>query len=373
MLTGRRITLAGSTAAAAALLAAGAVPAHADNGGSGVGAPGCRGASKYVKVCAFDPSSRPGSSRSSGTPAADSGAGAGSKGSTSAPKCTYTRLVPQPPADNLVMQEGKEQGGKGAAYQVVCPDTGRIGVVWVPDGEQAPAQPAIDPEVLARRAVDSMRLDGPDVASPRPGGRLSATESSGPTRTVRTGSAKRSSAGPVGGPRTSAASEKRPSGARVKGRPPVRRVGPLLPVPPGPLDPVQDRRYMVGVPMWLWVRQGESTYGPTTATASAGAVTVSATARVTSIRWAMGDGATVTCTGPGTPHRGSEGMTDSPDCGHRYTRTSSGQPDERFALTAMSTWAVGWEVTGGGADSGEFTEIRTSAVGVRVGELQVVN
>jgi hypothetical protein len=151
----------------------------------------------------------------------------------------------------------------------MCPDTGRIGVVWIPDGEQAPAQPAIDPEVLARRAVDSMRLDGPDVTSPRQGG-----------------------------------------------------------------------RYTVGVPMWLWVNQSENTYGPATATASADDVTVTATAQVTSIRWTMGDGTTVTCAGPGTPYRGSQGMADSPDCGHRYTRTSSGQPGERFPLTATSTWTL---------------------------------
>jgi hypothetical protein len=182
------------------------------------------------------------------------------------------------------------------------PDTGRIGVVWIEDGEQRPAQPAIDPEVLARRAVDSMRLDGPDVASPRPGG-----------------------------------------------------------------------KYMVGVPMWLWVRQGETTYGPATATASAG--TVTATAQVTSIRWTMGDGTTATCAGPGTPYRGSQNMDDSPDCGHRYTRTSSGQPGERFPLTATSTWTITWEVTAGepAGDAGEWTETRDSTVGVRVGEVQVLN
>ncbi len=301
MLTRRRITLSGPTAAAVMLLAAGAVPGHADNGGTGVGAPGCRGASKYVKVCASDRSSSPGESGSSGTPAADSGAEAGDKGGASAPKCAYTKLVPQPPDTNLAVREGKRQGAKGAAYQVVCPDMGRIGVVWIPEGAD-PAAPAIDPEVLARRAVDAMRLDGPDVASPRAAG-----------------------------------------------------------------------RYTVGVPLWLWVNQGETTYGPVTASASAGAVTVTATARVTSIRWTMGDGRTVTCVGPGTPYRGSERMVDSPDCGHRYARTSSAQPGERFSVTATSTWTVGWEVTGGGADSGEFTEIRTSTVGVRVGEVQVVN
>jgi hypothetical protein len=66
-------------------------------------------------------------------------------------------------------------------------------------------------------------------------------------------------------------------------------------------------------------------------------------------------------------------MADSPDCGHRYTHTSSGQPGERFALTATSTWTVDWEVTGGGPDSGQFTEIRTTTAGVQVGELQVVS
>ncbi len=54
--------------------------------------------------------------------------------------------------------------------------------------------------------------------------------------------------------------------------------------------------------MWLWVRQGETTYGP-------------ATAQVTSIRWTMGDGPTVTCTGPGTPYRGNEGMPSLPTAG----------------------------------------------------------
>ncbi|WP_225638387.1 ATP/GTP-binding protein [Streptomyces solaniscabiei] len=291
-------------AAAAAVLLSGVVaPFVYAADGPGVGnAQTCEGSPLTVTVCAEDGASRSGSSGSSGTPAGAYSSNGKGEGGSSAPKCTYTLLVPQPPDSNLAMQEGKKRGGKGAVYQVNCPENGRVGVVWVPDGEQAPAQPAVDPEVLAQRAVDSMKLTGPDIASPRP-----------------------------------------------------------------------DGRYTVGVPMWLWVRQGGTTYGPATATASAGAVTVTATAKVTSIRWTMGDGATVTCAGPGTPYRGSEGMADSPDCGHRYTRTSSGQPGERFPLTATSTWTVDWEVAGGGADSGQFTEIRTSTAGVRVGELQVVN
>ncbi|MFI8951968.1 hypothetical protein ACIGO6_36415 [Streptomyces sp. NPDC053750] len=51
----------------------------------------------------------------------------------------------------------------------------------------------------------------------------------------------------------------------------------------------------------------------------------------------MGDGATVTCTGLGTHYRGSESMADSPDCGHRYTHSSSGQPSERCTAAAAAT------------------------------------
>ncbi|MGW0817480.1 hypothetical protein ACWD00_30355 [Streptomyces viridiviolaceus] len=52
-----------------------------------------------------------------------------------------------------------------------CSETGRIGVVWIPDGGLAPAQPAIDPEILAQRAMDFMKLTGTDIASPRVDGR----------------------------------------------------------------------------------------------------------------------------------------------------------------------------------------------------------
>lgn len=283
-------------AAAATVLAGVLAPvAHADGGGTGIGPGDCDAATLYVRVCAQDGASTPGHGGDAKAPAGASGAGA-----SDAPKCTYKKLTPQPPPNNLAMQDGKKRGGKGAVYQVNCPETGRVGVVWIPDG--APAAPAVDPELLARRAADSMKLVGPDIASPRAAG-----------------------------------------------------------------------RYVVGMPMWLWVRQGETTYGPATATATAGGVTVTATAKVTSIRWDMGDGTIVRCAGPGTPYRASAGKADSPDCGHRYSQISSGQPDERYPVTATSTWTITWEVTGGGADAGEFTETRTSTVGVRVGEVQVLN
>ncbi|MFB7160971.1 hypothetical protein [Streptomyces sp. NPDC056242] len=58
----------------------------------------------------------------------------------------------------------------GAVYVVECQAAGRTGVVFAPSGS-GPAAPKIDPELVPRRAVDSMRLAGPAVR-PRaqPGG-----------------------------------------------------------------------------------------------------------------------------------------------------------------------------------------------------------
>ncbi|MGW4101893.1 ATP/GTP-binding protein [Streptomyces sp. NPDC004976] len=134
-------------------------------------------------------------------------------------------------------------------------------------------------------------------------------------------------------------------------------------------SPRSAGRYTVGVPMWMWVNQSATTYGPNTASASAGGVTVTAVAKVSKIAWRMGDGSTVTCTGPGTPYSGSAGMAESPTCGHVYSTTSAGAPDGKYAVAATSTWTIDWQ--GGGA-AGQLTEIRQSDVQVAVGEVQVV-
>ncbi|MFF9451134.1 ATP/GTP-binding protein, partial [Streptomyces althioticus] len=168
-------------------------------------------------------------------------------------------------------------------------------VVGVDPGQEPPA---VDPAVVAQQVVDKMRLEGPDIASPRAAG-----------------------------------------------------------------------TYTVGVPMWMWVNQSATTYGPNTASASAGGVTVTATAKVSKIVWQMGDGSAVTCVGAGTPYKGSSDMTESPTCGHRYSKTSGDAPGGRYSVTATSTWTIDWQ---GGGQSGQLEEIRQSDTQVAVGELQVV-
>ncbi|MFF3431416.1 ATP/GTP-binding protein [Streptomyces sp. NPDC002602] len=263
----------------------------------------CEGKNRFVTVCV----SQPGNDGNSGTGNHDKGTNGGGGGGTEdrggldPSLCDIRLLDPQPPA-GAPLWEGHSPGD-GAIYVNTCasgPGTANgdtIGLTfWSKD---APA-PAVDPAVLAQRAVDSMLLDGPAIASPK-----------------------------------------------------------------------ADGRYTVGVPMWLWVGQSPTTWGPNTASASAGGITVTATAKVSSVAWTMGDGTTVTCVSPGTPYTAARGMSPSPDCGHRYGSTSAGRPGARYQGAATSTWTIDWAVTGGGR-SGQLTEVRTTPFTVSVGEIQVV-
>jgi hypothetical protein len=137
---------------------------------------------------------------------------------------------------------------------------------------------------------------------------------------------------------------------------------------PDVASPRARGKYVVGVPMWLWVNQGPTTYGPQSTSASAGAVTVTATAKVSKVVWRMGDGTSVTCNGPGTPYQASQAMAESPTCGHTYSRTSAAAGG-KFEVSAVSTWAIDWQ---GGGETGQFTEIRETDVQVAIGEVQVV-
>lgn len=136
-------------------------------------------------------------------------------------------------------------------------------------------------------------------------------------------------------------------------------------------SPATTGEYIIGMPMWMWVRQSPTTYGPNSASASAGGVTVTAVATVSRIDWKMGDGSTVTCNGPGTVYSASYGNQDSPTCGHTYSSTSAAQQGSKYTVTATSMWTVNWQVNGDGG-AGQFTETRQSNVQVPIGEMQVV-
>ncbi|MFI5688388.1 ATP/GTP-binding protein [Streptomyces sp. NPDC051636] len=264
----------------------------------------CQGTSKWVTVCRQDPGTAGGSQQQGGR---SSGDATGKKHSKPTPQtCTVERLEPQPPASNPVWDGHKP--GIGAIYVRVClSDTlgAAAGAQVVPQVFWAAGTPAInvDPEQLAREAVDKMLLTGPDIASPRAAG-----------------------------------------------------------------------RYVVGMPMWMWVHQTATTYGPNTASASLAGVTVTATAKVSSINWDMGDGTDpVVCNGPGTKYESSMGKAPSPDCGHIYEEASTEAKGGKFHGTATATWTINWQVTAGPAENGQFNEVRQTPFAVGVREVQVLN
>jgi hypothetical protein len=132
----------------------------------------------------------------------------------------------------------------------------------------------------------------------------------------------------------------------------------------------EDRLGLVGLPTWMWVSDpGDATWGPVTASASDGPVSVSITARARQVFWDMGDGNIVVC-GKGIPYDRSYGIAESPNCGHRYEQTSVDQPDEAYQVVATTQWVVEW--SGGGMTGRIEFDLASDPVPIRIGEMQVL-
>lgn len=136
-------------------------------------------------------------------------------------------------------------------------------------------------------------------------------------------------------------------------------------------EPGPDSVGLVGMPVWMWAKDpNPHTFGPLTENASAGGITVTATAKVLRITWEMGDGTEVVCNTAGTPYTPSYGRKDSPDCGHTYKKSSAGQTDDAYTVTATSSWIITW------SGAGQTGTIRLDGLNrstqIRIGEAQVL-
>jgi hypothetical protein len=122
---------------------------------------------------------------------------------------------------------------------------------------------------------------------------------------------------------------------------------------------------LVGVATWLWIDPGA--WQDKTATAAAGPVTVTATATPSKVVWDMGDGNSVTCSGPGTPYSASDPNATT-DCSYTWPAPGS------FTVTATVYWSVTWTATGaaGGGDLGVQAGPAAQAP-VTVTESQAIN
>lgn len=126
---------------------------------------------------------------------------------------------------------------------------------------------------------------------------------------------------------------------------------------------------LVRLPTWLWLSGG---WSQSSATAAVPGVSVTAVAKPVSVTWSMGDGSTVTCSGPGTPYQANaDPKSSSPDCGHTYLRSSAREPRQKFTVSVTVQWTVTWS---GAGQSGTFPDLTTtSAAAFRVAESQALN
>lgn len=123
---------------------------------------------------------------------------------------------------------------------------------------------------------------------------------------------------------------------------------------------------LVNMPVWFWVDKTENTWGPIVRSASVPGLSVTATAHVKAVNWSMGDGNTIRCEGPGTPYTQARGVKDSPDCGHRYKKTSRELPKCVYPVTATAQWDITWQSTLG--DTGQISLTQEAGTQLRIGE-----
>jgi len=143
-----------------------------------------------------------------------------------------------------------------------------------------------------------------------------------------------------------------------------------IPDPVIGLSPPAGQDQIVNLPTWLWV----GGWQPVTATASAGGVTVTVTATPDHVGWAMGNGDSVSCAGPGRAFDASRSaLGQAPSCSYTYRASSVRAPAGTFRVTATTTWRIAWTAAGITASGVLPSATRTSSVAARVAEIQAVN
>lgn len=148
-----------------------------------------------------------------------------------------------------------------------------------------------------------------------------------------------------------------------------------LPSPSLRFDPMPFT--VTGIATWMWL--DASMWHSYSASASVGTVTATAIASPVSVSWIMGDGAVVTCEGPGTAYRPDVPAAEqSSSCSHVYRVSSAGQPsagtsnDAAFPVTAVVTWFVSWSSSVGAGGSLPPLQTR-STTALRVEQVQSVD
>ncbi|WP_412538647.1 hypothetical protein R8Z50_22680 [Longispora sp. K20-0274] len=138
----------------------------------------------------------------------------------------------------------------------------------------------------------------------------------------------------------------------------------VLPAPVLRTNPGASVPQLAFVPTWIWA--DPTSWRIQQATATAGGMSITATARPASMTVNAGDGTTITCQGPGAVWTaGTDPAAASAACGHTYTRAGV------YTVTATVTWEVTW--VGGGTSGTVPSLTTTSNLRLTVTESQALN
>jgi hypothetical protein len=134
----------------------------------------------------------------------------------------------------------------------------------------------------------------------------------------------------------------------------------------------------VGVPTWLWIDGAQ--WHPLSAAAAVGTRSVTLVATPTAVTWAMGEGDSTSCAGPGEPFSAAS-ANDSP-CAYTYRVSSANQPqtgssanDRHFTVRGSVDFSLHWTCAGDcDQAAGDLPDVQlaTTALPLRVFEVQTV-
>jgi hypothetical protein len=154
----------------------------------------------------------------------------------------------------------------------------------------------------------------------------------------------------------------------------------VIPMPTISIGPDRTKA-AVNLWTWLWVDEAP----PESATVSAGGVTVTATAELTSTIWTLGEppatggpyqsgpAVSTTCDGTGSSPPPNYDWKAEPPCGHMFTWRSTKERTGgtgTWPIAVTTTWTVTWQSNTG--VSGTDTLSGTAADALEVGEYRVV-
>jgi hypothetical protein len=128
----------------------------------------------------------------------------------------------------------------------------------------------------------------------------------------------------------------------------------------------------VGLETWLWMDPGQ--WNTLDLMVTAGATSVTVTAKPTRATWELTTGST-TCTSPGSAWVDGMSNAAETDCSYTWEQTSDGQAEDAFPISSTITYQVDWTCSGacltGAGTLGEVDGL-PGAAAIRVGERQSV-